>query len=256
MPSRSRTSIHSGSTDSSSGPAPSTCLRNHGCHPIQPGMGSSASSSIEMCRAEDSRMNRCSTRPRKGHGCVSGAVRSRWSPAGAPATSHATSVRVPWMACGGMVIGRWCVRPRNRRSPWRMRPAYGTIGNAPHPYGPSDEVTSNSCPSTAREARRPPSPGAMEATTLPTRSSSRAGRSSGPPAPCGTTGHLRSCYPLTDPPTMPRTKYRCSAKNTASGSAMERNAAAARYHHPLPKLPTRFATAIVSGAFCVFENPM
>jgi hypothetical protein len=68
-------------------------------------------------------------------------------------------------------------------------------------------------------------------------------------------GARNSRQPLTEPPTIPRTKKRCRPKNTASGSAIEMNAAAARYHQPSPSELTRLATTTVNGSFWGLPAP-
>src|SRR5438093_90399 len=54
--------------------------------------------------------------------------------------------------------------------------------------------------------------------------------------------------PLTAPAVMPRTKYRCIARKTTSGSAIETKAAAVNNSYAWPREPTRLATVTVIGA--------
>src|SRR6266540_3791843 len=60
-------------------------------------------------------------------------------------------------------------------------------------------------------------------------------------------GH--GAQPLTEPAVSPRTKYRCSEKNTTSGSDMEMNAAAVSSSQFSPRAPTSCWSATVSTRF-------
>ena len=58
--------------------------------------------------------------------------------------------------------------PWNRKRPWRSRPAQGTMGKHPQPSGtPGDPCRSNSRPSTANDARRPPCTTSTATSALP-----------------------------------------------------------------------------------------
>ena len=62
-------------------------------------------------------------------------------------------------------------------------------------------------------------------------------------------------HPFTEPAVRPRTKYRCSAKNTTSGSAIEMNAAAVSRCQFSPARPTRSAERDRSATRCLVVPP-
>ncbi len=172
IPAASRRYIAPASTSSSSSPVvPGMRRTNHGCHPIEAGIGSSAWSSIRQVRLSAVSSKRWTTEPANGQsGPRSIAI------VVASTACQGRSRTVPWMACGGIVAGRRTTDPPNVNSASRIRPAYGAIGNEPQSRGPSWDVLSSSRPSTTNEAMRPP---ATRSTTTSTPGAERR-RGSGP----------------------------------------------------------------------------
>ena len=124
-----RTYIQAASNASSSA-TPSTSRRNHGCQPTHAGIGSSASTVRVASSPSAARRIACVTRPRNGQPGPRSISRVAASVV-REVTAQVRSNTVPWIACGAMLTGSWCVRPRNVNRPSPIRPANGTIGSSP-----------------------------------------------------------------------------------------------------------------------------
>ncbi len=76
----------------------------------------------------------CVTEPTNGQREPSEATHTAWVGDCSMVDQH-TSNMVPWIACSPKLRGSWYTLPSWLNFPLRTRPAYGTIGYAPHAVG-------------------------------------------------------------------------------------------------------------------------